>query len=1766
MKRKTKIVAGLAVVLMAFMTVFTVVQSFGDEGHMYLDIVAAREGNETYEITSVIFPDDPDKSSYPIWKIVSFSGMGTTEQARYDEPIYCVNPQIGFGGASATGGARKDYNYSFDMKNLTGLAQGYRDIIPNSTNYNSVLWILDNMYLPKDSNKAALKQSLYESAKAFGESKGKDYDVTRNVLTDNDIEVIQQIALWYFVSNNTLYHYEPENFPAVALNGTTMYKLLDESGMEFDTSRYEDMGKLYAYFIESAKANAAAYGTTDTRALRTPSVSYTTPADNSITSLEMIGGTEYFVAGPYNFNETTHTSLPYTISAEVLDQENTPLGSYKLLNSSKTELTGRNIDKSLLGQNFYIAVPTTNTAISKITLKIKTNYIATNATLWTHSTDYATEQPVVIPEKELHEVEISKDVMVKRPEFDLALRKFITKINGVAVEINRDPEVAPNSIDTTRLKNGTEPSTAVYTHPKNPLSVKVGDIVTYTIRVYNEGEKDGYAEEITDHLPEGLEFIFVPSGDTEASDEDKAASDFNIDNGWRYADVNDTKTIKTSHLSAEKDEDNLILKFNKETEELDYKEVQVMLKVIEPTNLNEPIVNIAEITDDADENGNEVEDRDSQPEGDGLVDLDNYELREDTSIYQQDDDDYEPVILEAPEFDLALRKYIVQVIGKDGNPKTISNARALDNIDKTPLSGTQTTADYKHRKDAVVVEAGDTVKYRLATYNEGEIDGYVYSIKDYLPQYLEFVPTDDFVKEGETSNTAKYAYTFDETTRLLTIFSNDDTLGGANRTSLWKLNAYDGTTLDSKYIEINCKISSSFAPQKNTYLTNVATMTYSNDDALVNPNLIEDRDSNGDTFTVPTQEQLVSEDEDAYTGNSANKKDLTDPEYHYKGQQDDDDFEKIVVIGLIPDEKEFDLALRKYIVQVIGKDGNPKTISNARALDNIDKTPLSGTQTTADYKHRKDAVVVEAGDTVKYRLATYNEGEIDGYVYSIKDYLPQYLEFVPTDDFVKEGETSNTAKYAYTFDETTRLLTIFSNDDTLGGANRTSLWKLNAYDGTTLDSKYIEINCKISSSFAPQKNTYLTNVATMTYSNDDALVNPNLIEDRDSNGDTFTVPTQEQLVSEDEDAYTGNSANKKDLTDPEYHYKGQQDDDDFEKIVVIGLIPDEKEFDLALRKFITQVNGEEITSRVPQVNADDLKEGSKTTATYTHPKDPVLVKTGDKVVYTIRIYNEGEVSGFAEEVTDDIPEGLKYIVDDPTNIEYMWELSDDGTRITTEYLSKANDENTDEDNLIPAFDKEEMTEPEHRDVKVVFEVTEPNDSARILTNIAEISDDADEDGNDVEDRDSEPDQDPENDEPDEDDIDEEHLKLIPDDKHFDLALRKFITKVNSQDVTTRIPVPSMGEDGKIKYNHPKDPVLVASSDIVIYTIRVYNEGTMAGYAKEVSDDIPAGLSYLPAHETNKKYEWILSEDGKTVSTDYLSKEKSDARQENNLLNAFDKAAKIVDGNPDYRDLQIAFKVTETNLAKDRIIINTAEITDDSDEDGNDVIDEDSEPDNNKPGEDDIDKEYLKVTYFDLSLLKWVSKAIVTENGKTTVTETKHTGLEKPEPTVKVDLDRKNINNVTVKFEYVIKITNEGEIEGYAKEISDYIPAGLKFVKEDNPDWEEKDGKIVTRKLENTLLKPGESSSVTVVLTWINDGENMGLKVNIAEISEDYNKHNSKDIDSTPNNKKNGEDDIDDAPVILTVRTGIEPSYVILTLLCLCILVTGTIFIKKYVLK
>ncbi len=1119
-----------------------------------------------------------------------------------------------------------------------------------------------------------------------------------------------------------------------------------------------------------------------------------------------------------------------------------------------------------------------------------------------------------------------------------------------------------------------------------------------------------------------------------------------------------------------------------------------------------------------------------------------------TLLVNETETDKQPVILidrEEKELDLSLRKYITKV---DGVELSTADTRVPD-INTAPLvNETDTTAIYNHRKDPVKVTTGSRVTYYITVYNEGETDGYISRVVDQLPEGLKFISMAPI--EG-------FNVSYDESSNRVTIISNLSTTRTALQTGF--LTRYTGTgELDSITFEIECEVTS---VTDDDILTNVAWISEAatEDGIVITDQEGEDRDS--EPSTAP---QVNKDNMDNYIGNEQNKTDLADPDYFYKGEQDDDDFEKLIV-----EVKEFDLKLIKNIVGI-----NAEKVEER--LENVDVTNLAnGTDTTADYQMNKDPLLVQNGDIVKYRLRVYNEGEIDGYASKITEDVPEGLEFLWSEK--TDGELDADTTLTEEEKEAIKYNQGIWNIETINTETNKIEMISTDYLAKGQGAELIDEGANLIKAFDSEK-AYVDTETDRNPDYKEVYVYMKVVSENGSG----EIIRNEAAITEDTDA-NGDPINDRDSNTEDWIK--YEDDEDYDNIQL-------KIFDLALRKFITKVDDEEVTTRIPEVKYDETTNK----ITYEHDKTPIEVATNDIVTYTIRIFNEGETAGYAEEVADDIPDGLEFLPDNETNKQYRWVMYDaegnitedvsKAEKIVTDYLSKANGEAlmeadtlTENPNLLQAFDKGEdisETNPDYRDVQVAFKVVEPTTSDRIITNSAQIEEDANENGKPVDDIDSTPGEWNEG----EDDQDQEHVKLT----YFDLALRKFITGVNEEEVTTRIPeVKYDAEAGKITYEHDKTPVQVTTEDTVIYTIRIFNEGETAGYAEEVADDLPEGLEFLPDNEINKQYGWVMYdaegnitenvEEAERVVTDYLSMENGQALMEEdeeltenpNLLKPFDKKAEISETNPDYRDVQIAFKVIEP-ATSDKILTNSAQIEEDADEDGDPVDDVDSTPGEWNEGEDDQDQEHLELTYFDLALRKWVTQAIVIENGKETVTETGHTAEMDPEPVVKVELNRHNLDNIEVKFRYSIRVTNEGEIAGYAKEITDYVPEGLKFVEEDNPGWTDEGNNVIsTRLLENTLLQPGESAEVEVLLTWIKGKDNLGLKTNVAEISEDYNDKGYDDIDSTPDNREEGEDDIDDAEVLLSISTGRAKIYIGLGLTVLITLGGGIILIKKFVL-
>ena len=1445
-----------------------------------------------------------------------------------------------------------------------------------------------------------------------------------------------------------------------------------------------------------------------------------------------------------------------------------------------------------------------------------------------------------------------ENVIIGNKSLDLALRKSISAVNGQTVvnDYNLTENRLPKITGETAL-SALATGNAEYYHNKEAIEVNQNDEITYTIRVYNEGNEDdycGYAKEITDYLPEGLTFVKIDDTSTAK---------------WQTTSKEGDSTVKLKYIGNETIYNNSLFEIYKRnyTGNTDmtnlYQTVSIICKV---NGTSGYLTNRAEISDEVatDENGtiiDGVKDRDSTPGSLSGIDLnlkyyynyynvkygindtyvDFYVGEENGKI--EDDIDFETVLVKSQTVDIngtktwndegnkdktRPEKITIYLLanGKVINDKEISEAdgwkysftglakydvngneikytvdesevekytKQINGYDivntYTPpetidISGTKTWNDEGNKDktrpekitiyllangkqvDAKEISEKDGWKYSFTglakyddnkqeikyTVDESEVEKYTKQINGYdivntytpdnppTPETVDISGTKTWNDEGNKNKTRPEKITIYLLANGKQVDAKEISEKDGWKYSFTGLAKYDDNKQEIKYTVDESEVEK-YTKQVNGYdivntykpdnpptpetidISGVKTWNDANNKDGIRPKAIKVKllaNGKEKTSVITTEEQdwkysftkLPKYDDDGkeikYTVDEENVRGYTKKIDGYD-----------ITNTHTPTEK-LDFSLRKFITEI-----NSVAVNPSRAPQ-VDVTNLAnGTSTTATYNHPKDAKTVNTGDVVTYTIRVYNEGEVDGYVSLIKDEIPEGLQYITNDAtnttygwkmLDADGkETSDVSKAKYV---TTDYLSKEKSEDNL-------IAKFNK-ETKQLSYKDVKVSFKVVSEDTTGK---------------EIINHAQISKETDSNGKTGT-----------------------DIDSTPDKWIDGEDDQDIEKVKLTYA-------DLALRKFITKINNEEVNpNRAPQVDVTNLANGTSTTATYNHPKNTVSVSRNDVVVYTLRIYNEGTRDAVAALVKDNIPAGLQFIPSDDLNKKYNWKMLDENNNETTK-VSEAKYVVTDylSNSVIKAYDSTTMDTLDYKDVEVAFKVIAEESTKNEITNYAQISKETDSNGNTIKDRDSTPDEWIDG----EDDQDIEKVKLT----YADLALRKFITELNSSEVNpSRAPQVDVtnlanGTSTTATYNHPKDPVEVRENDIVTYTLRIYNEGTKNVYASLVEDDIPEGLEFITDNEINKQYKWkILDENrnevadiskAKYIVTDYLA---------NDLIKAFDPQTM---STLDYRDVKVSFKV-KAPTEKGQQIINYAQITKETDDSGKDVKDRDSTPGKWVDGEDDQDTEIIKLKYFDLALQKWVSKAIIIEDGKEKVTETGHNGDMKPEPVVKVDLKKSKVKNVVVKFEYQIRVENQGQIAGYAKEVSDYIPQGLKFVKDDNQNWREVDGKIVTNQLENILLQPGESTTISVILTWINDSNNLGLKTNIAEISEDADDHGNPitDIDSTPNNQVDGEDDQDNAPVIITVRTGETTIYTSVIIAVIAIIGAGVYGIKKYVLK
>ena len=204
----------------------------------------------------------------------------------------------------------------------------------------------------------------------------------------------------------------------------------------------------------------------------------------------------------------------------------------------------------------------------------------------------------------------------------------------------------------------------------------------------------------------------------------------------------------------------------------------------------------------------------------------------------------------------------------------------------------------------------------------------------------------------------------------------------------------------------------------------------------------------------------------------------------------------------------------------------------------------------------------------------------------------------------------------------------------------------------------------------------------------------------------------------------------------------------------------------------------------------------------------------------------------------------------------------------------------------------------------------------------------------------------------------------------------------------------------------------------------------------------------------------------------------------------------------------------------------------------------------------IDIGLKEIKIFDLKLEKFINKVTVQNNQGTTTTEYNNAKLAKAE------IHAKQINGTLVIVEYKIKVTNDGEVEGCAKKIVDYLSTDYKFDSKLNTDWYQSGNYIYNTSLANEKIKPGESKEIKLVVTKTMTSNNTGLVNNTAEIAESYNEKGLKDINSTPGNNVKGENDQDSADLILNIKTGEIISYILLVIVTILIVIIIIYFIYR----
>ena len=199
----------------------------------------------------------------------------------------------------------------------------------------------------------------------------------------------------------------------------------------------------------------------------------------------------------------------------------------------------------------------------------------------------------------------------------------------------------------------------------------------------------------------------------------------------------------------------------------------------------------------------------------------------------------------------------------------------------------------------------------------------------------------------------------------------------------------------------------------------------------------------------------------------------------------------------------------------------------------------------------------------------------------------------------------------------------------------------------------------------------------------------------------------------------------------------------------------------------------------------------------------------------------------------------------------------------------------------------------------------------------------------------------------------------------------------------------------------------------------------------------------------------------------------------------------------------------------------------------------------------IDMGLVNIGKFDLKIEKTITDISISNNKETKSTHFNESQLAKAEVSAKL------VNSSLAVVTYQIKVVNEGEVEGYVNEITDYLPDGMEFKSNLNDSWYESEGVLKSNAFAAQTIKPGNSKTITLVLTKKLSGSNLGLMSNKVELTSVNNKNSIVD-DNEKNNSSM-------ANAIISIKTGEKIEMAVLGILSIGLIVTVIYLTKKYIL-